>query len=81
MNAHLIGNSHSVESQTLTHKPGGCCRCGGFMYREPVVDLVENEMEFMAARCLQCGDVVDPVILMNRSGKQDLSSSTGRARH
>jgi len=81
MNVHLIGNSHRVESQTLTHKPEGCRRCGGFMYREPVVDLVENEMEFMAARCLQCGDVVDPVILINRSGKQVLSSSTGRARH
>ncbi len=51
------------------------------MYREPVVDFVENEMEFMAARCLQCGDVVDPVILMNRSGKQVLSSNTGRSPH
>lgn len=81
MNVHLIGNSNSVESQTVTREPGGCCRCGGFMYRESVVDSVENEMEFMAARCLQCGDVVYPVILMNRSGKGVLSGSTGRARH
>lgn len=81
MNVHLIGNSHMFERQTVTHETGGCCRCGGFMYREPVVDSVENEMEFMAARCLQCGDVVDPVILMNRSGKGVLSGSTGRARH
>lgn len=80
MNVHRIGNSHNVESQALTHNPEGCCRCGGFMHREPVVDSVENELEFMAARCLQCGDVVDPVILMNRSGKQVLSSSTGRSR-
>jgi hypothetical protein len=58
-----------------------CGRCGGLMKTEPVFDLVENEIEFMAARCIQCGDIVDPVILMNRSGKVVLSSSTGRARH
>ena len=53
----------------------------GLMNAESVFDLVENEIEFMSARCLQCGDIVDPVILMNRSGKGVLSSRTGRARH
>jgi hypothetical protein len=58
-----------------------CCRCGGLMKPEPVFDLVENEIEFMAARCIQCGELVDPVILRNRSGKGTLSGSTGRPRH
>ena len=56
------------------------CRCGGLVQTEPVVALVENEIGFMAARCIQCGDIVDPVFLMNRSGKIALSSS-GRVRH
>ena len=68
-------------SPTLNMESFRCCRCGGLMKTEPVFDLVENEMEFIAARCIHCGDIVDPVILMNRSGKGVLSSSTGRARH
>lgn len=81
MNAHVSGNSHRDGCPTSSPEAGVCCRCGGLMKRESVFDLVENEIEFMSARCLQCGDVVDPVILMNRSGKRVLSNSTGRARH
>ena len=36
-----------------------CSRCGGFMVMEPLADLP-------AHRCVQCGEVVDPVILQNR---------------
>ncbi len=36
-----------------------CSRCGGFMVMEPLADLP-------ARRCVQCGEVVDPVILQNR---------------
>ncbi len=81
MKTHVSGNSHRVGCSTSSLEDGMCCRCGGLMKSESVFDLVENEIEFMSARCLQCGDIVDPVILMNRSGKGVLSSSTGRARH
>lgn len=81
MNVHVIGNSHRDDSPVLNGGAGTCCRCGGFMYGEPVLDSAENEKEFMASRCLQCGDVVDPVILMHRSGKQVLYRSTGRVRN
>ena len=74
-------NNVRFSSPSVNMESFDCCRCGGFMKTESVFDLVENEIGFMAARCIQCGDIVDPVILMNRSGKRVLSSSTGRARH
>ncbi len=40
---------------SITH----CARCGGLMVREQLIDLP-------AHRCVQCGEVVDPVILQNR---------------
>lgn len=36
-----------------------CSRCGGLMVAELLIDLPSH-------RCVQCGDVVDPVILHNR---------------
>jgi quercetin dioxygenase-like cupin family protein len=36
-----------------------CARCGGLMVTEQQVDL-------SAQRCVQCGEVIDPVILQNR---------------
>ncbi|MDR4460746.1 MAG: hypothetical protein MRJ67_15360 [Nitrospirales bacterium] len=81
MHAQVNGNSHLEGCPTSRQDPDACCRCGGLMKTESVFDLVENEIEFMSARCLQCGDIVDPVILMNRSGKSVLSRSSGRARH
>ena len=81
MKGHFLENNHRGSNPNDNMESFRCCRCGGLMKTEPVFDLVENEIEFMAARCIQCGDVVDPVILMNRSGKVALSSSSGRARH
>jgi len=81
MKGHLLENNHRGSSQNVKVESFGCRRCGGLMQPESVFDLVENEIEFMAARCLQCGDIVDPVILLNRAGKGVLLGSSGRARH
>jgi DNA-directed RNA polymerase subunit RPC12/RpoP len=81
MKGHSLENNRRGSGLKLNIESYRCGRCGGLMKTEPVFDLVENEIEFMAARCIQCGDIVDPVILMNRSEKGVLSSSTGRARH
>ena len=45
-----------------------CARCGGLMVGEFCMDLLNGtgELEFLASRCVQCGEVVDPVILQNR---------------
>jgi len=45
-----------------------CVRCGGFMVRDLCMDLLNStgELAFAAKRCVQCGEVVDPVIVRNR---------------
>jgi hypothetical protein len=50
-----------------------CVRCGGLMVGEFCMDLLSSsgELEVETLRCVQCGDVVDPVILQNRRRQQD----------
>ena len=45
-----------------------CTRCGGLLVNELSIDLwsCTNELEHGARRCMQCGDVIDAVILRNR---------------
>lgn len=51
-----------------------CSRCGGLMVNDFCMDLLNStgELEFDAKRCVQCGAVVDPVILHNRQLRQDM---------
>lgn len=63
--------SHIVNS-TIT--PGSTCiRCGGLMVTDFCMDLLFciGETEFAAQRCVQCGEIVDPVILRNRGITED----------
>jgi ribosomal protein S27AE len=50
-----------------------CTRCGGLMVNDFCTDLLNStgDLEFAAKRCVQCGEVVDPVILRNRGLRQD----------
>ena len=50
-----------------------CTRCGGLMVQDFCLDVLDNigESEFAAKRCVQCGEVVDPVILRNRGARQE----------
>jgi len=50
-----------------------CLRCGGFMVNEVPMDSRNNtsELECGTRRCVQCGDILDPVILRNRRIRQD----------
>jgi hypothetical protein len=45
-----------------------CRRCDGLMVQEHCMDLFDDtgQMDFPALRCVQCGEVVDAVILLNR---------------
>jgi len=56
----LLNESEDVRSRGR-HSDGviHCARCGGFM-------VTEQLMDHPAHRCVQCGEVVDPVILHNR---------------
>jgi hypothetical protein len=50
-----------------------CGRCGGLLVNAFSLDLSNSagELEIETWRCVQCGDVVDPVILRNRLPRQD----------
>ncbi len=45
-----------------------CPRCEGLMVIEQGFDCMDNtaHVDFMARRCVQCGEVLDPIILQNR---------------
>ena len=45
-----------------------CSRCGGLMRPQWCfnVNYDAGEMEILTWRCLQCGEMIDPVILANR---------------
>ena len=50
-----------------------CLRCGGLMVNEVCIDLMNSSSELDCAtrRCVQCGDILDPVILRNRRIRQE----------
>ena len=50
-----------------------CTRCGGLMVNDFCMDLLNNtgESKIASKRCVQCGEVVDPVILQNRGTRQE----------
>ena len=62
--------NHTIPSEA-SHK-STCARCGGLMVTDFYMDLLFciGETEFAAQRCVQCGEIVDPVILRNRRIKQ-----------
>ena len=45
-----------------------CVRCGGLMVTEQCFDLLSDSgyLDFLARRCVQCGELIDPVILQHR---------------
>ena len=56
-----------------TQHESTCTRCGGFMVNDSYLDLLNNvgDLKFVAKRCVQCGEVVDPVILRNRATRHE----------
>jgi hypothetical protein len=60
-----------------------CTRCGGLMVSTPCLDLSDDtgQFDFDAWRCIQCGDLVDSVILRNRQGQRPASAPPLSSRH
>lgn len=59
------------------HTPHSVCtRCGGLLVNELSIDLwsCTSELGCDVRRCVQCGDIIDAVILRNR--RIGLASST-----
>lgn len=46
-----------------------CPRCSGLMVVDQFTDLLDGtgQIDFYGLRCLMCGEVLDPMILMNRA--------------
>ena len=63
--------NHTISSKA-SHE-SACARCGGLVVTDFYMDLLSciGETEFAAQRCVQCGEIVDPVILRNRGIKQE----------
>ena len=59
---------HHTISSVAPHE-SICARCSGLMVIDFYMDLLFciGETEFAAKRCVQCGEIVDPVILRNRA--------------
>ena len=57
-----------------------CLRCKGFMVVEHCFDLLNSDghLGFQTRRCVQCGELVDPIILRNR--ELQLLSGLGKSR-
>lgn len=58
------------DDQTRTDNgPFACTRCRGLMVVDHCFDVLSDagEIDCRVLRCVQCGDVVDPVILRNRT--------------
>jgi hypothetical protein len=56
----------AARSRARIHSADRCPRCSGLMVDEWCEDLAD----YIAQRCVQCGEMVDPVILHNRGAQQ-----------
>jgi len=55
-----------TRSRERTHGTDRCPRCSGLM----VAEWCEDLSDYTAQRCVQCGEIVDPVIVRNRGALQ-----------
>jgi hypothetical protein len=57
-----------------------CPRCHGIMIEDVFEDLMDDtgSLHFTGWRCLACGEILDPVIALNRGSHQE--PLQGRAR-
>ena len=65
----------AIPTQQNFEVPESCSRCGGLMVITDCFDVLSDtaEIDCTAYRCVQCGDLVDPVILRNRNNRPELT--------
>jgi RNase P subunit RPR2 len=68
-----VGELGNQSDFSPTLRPSSCLRCGGLMVNEVSMDLWNStsELECTTRRCVQCGDIIDVVILRNRCVHQE----------
>jgi len=74
-----VSKRKTQEEAPVLTRQSTCNRCGGLMVRDLCTDFLHSNgvPEFATKRCVQCGDVVDPVILNHRIPKQRAGSRRG----
>ena len=60
--------------------PVQCSRCGGLLVAEPGTDFWDDDENLAVRRCVQCGELVDQVILQNRQRRPTGELPTSRRR-
>lgn len=72
------------DAATISWKEGvrtvPCLRCGGLLVAEPCTDFWDNGKNLAVRRCVQCGALVDQVILQNRQRQPTGGLPTSRRR-
>jgi hypothetical protein len=73
----------SGEELSEVHHHWTCARCGGLMVTDFGMELVVSQAHLAsrAQRCVQCGEVIDSVILENRMLVQTVPSMRGCSPH
>ncbi|MBH0196126.1 MAG: hypothetical protein HP494_11160 [Nitrospira sp.] len=68
---HTGHRANRADSSVVTNQ-STCARCGGLMVNEFFMEVLDSigELKSPAKRCVQCGEVVDFVILVNRQQGQ-----------
>ncbi len=63
-----MSDSHSLQQLRMLGQSRDCRRCGGLLVQERMdgIDYYLFEQQAPALRCIQCGDLIDHVILRNR---------------
>lgn len=80
----LLEKDHRPEGLTVSrgyiNTITRCARCHGLMVIEQCFDLTgdADHLDCLARRCLQCGDIIDPVILRNRRLQLEQGAGAGR---
>ena len=76
----LINRSRQT-AESVRGSSSCCERCGGLMIDERCMDIGESlgGYWFWGMRCIQCGDIVDEVILRNRHLPQERPQEVVRA--
>lgn len=58
-----------------------CARCDGLMTPYELMDLLDSiEVTCEAFRCLNCGEIVDPVLVENRSNPEHVAAGRSKRR-
>jgi hypothetical protein len=57
-----------------------CSRCGGLIVKEPVYDMEGSSQLVLMDRCLQCGNIEDPVSARNRAQSPLQPNQKGKVR-